>query len=107
MGKTSQRKGADGERELRDILRQYGYNVERGGSQTYGTVPDLYGLPGVHVEVKRVERLNITEAMNQAERDAQRFGDGAPTVFHRRNRGRWMVTQYLDDWLNRKENQHG
>lgn len=33
MGKRSQRKGADGERELAAILREYGYIVERGGKQ--------------------------------------------------------------------------
>lgn len=57
------------------------------------------GLPGVHIEVKRVERLNITEAMAQAIRDAQRFQNGAPAVFHRRNRQPWLVTMRLSDWL--------
>lgn len=98
-GRSSQRKGADGERELRDILLQYGYDITRGGSQTFGTVPDLSGLPGVHIECKRVERLNVSEAMRQAERDAERFGDGAAAVFHRRNREPWMVTMRLTDWL--------
>lgn len=58
------------------------------------------GLPGVHIEVKRVERLNITEAMEQAIKDAQRFQDGAPAVFHRRNRHPWLVTMQLRDWIN-------
>ena len=40
------------------------------------------GLLGVHIEVKRVERLNILEAMTQAIRDADRFQDGVPAVFH-------------------------
>jgi len=52
MGKSSQRKGADGERELANILREHGYTVERGGSLPYGKAPDLMGLPGVHIEVK-------------------------------------------------------
>lgn len=30
-GRSSQRKGADGERELAALLREYGYPVERGG----------------------------------------------------------------------------
>lgn len=59
MGKSSQRKGAAGERELAAILRGRGYDIERGGSLSYGEVPDLVGLPGVHIEVKRVERLNV------------------------------------------------
>lgn len=99
MGKSQQRKGADGERELVSILRREGYQVERGGSETYGTVPDVIGLPEIHIEVKRVEHLNISEAMNQSARDAKRFQDGMPAVFHRRNRARWMVTMALKDWL--------
>ena len=98
MGKSSQRKGADGERELAAILRERGHDVERGGSQTYGEVPDLVGLPGVHIEVKRVERLNVPEAMDQATRDADRFG-GFPALFHRRSRSPWLVTMRLVDWL--------
>lgn len=99
IGKASQRKGAAGERELMDILRDHGYPVERGGSMTYGTVPDLYGLPGIHIEVKRVEKLNVPVAMNQSIRDAERFDDGLPALFHRRNRQPWLVTMRLADWL--------
>ncbi len=98
-GKSSQRKGAEGERELAAILRKYGYDVERGGSLSFGDVPDLYGLPGIHIEVKRVERLNIAEAMGQAVRDSERFKDGKPTLFHRRNRQPWLVTMRLADWI--------
>lgn len=99
MGKSSQRKGADGERELVSILQQYGYQVERGGSETYGTIPDLTGLPGIHIECKRVEHLNLHEAMKQSIRDAERFRDGMPTVFHRRNREPWLVTMRLEEWV--------
>ena len=99
MGRGSQRKGADGERELAAALRSYGYEIKRGGSLTFGEVPDLSGLPGVHIEVKRVERLNIAAAMEQAAKDAERFKDGAPVVFHRRNRQPWLVTLRLDDFM--------
>ena len=57
------------------------------------------GLPGVHVEVKRVERLNVPEAMQQAVRDAARFRDGMPALFHRRNRQPWLVTVKLEDFM--------
>ena len=99
MGRASQRKGAAGERELAAILREHGHDVERGGSQTYGEVPDLVGLPGVHIEVKRVERLNVPEAMGQAIRDSDRFKDGIPALFHRRSRSPWLVTMRLEDWM--------
>lgn len=99
MSRSQQRKGADGEKELVDILTAYGYPVTWGGSQTYGTVPDISGLPGIHIEVKRVERLNVPEAMEQSVADAIKFRDGIPALFHRRNRKPWLVTMQLDDWI--------
>lgn len=99
MGKMQQRKGADGERELAGILAGYGYDVRRGDSQNYGTQPDLIGLPAIHCEVKRQEQLRLPAALKQAERDSKKFGDGVPAVFHRRNRERWKVTMYLEDWM--------
>jgi Holliday junction resolvase len=99
MGKQQQRKGADGERELALILQGKGYNVKRGGSLTYGTIPDLVGLPGVHIEVKRREKLDLLGAIRQAETDAARFHDGKPAVFHRKNRSPWLVTMTLEEWL--------
>ena len=99
MGRSQQRKGADGERELVEALRGFGFETQRGGSETFGTVPDVVGLPGIHIEVKRVERLNISEAMKQAVCDSLRFRDGLPAVFHRRNREPWLVTMRLSDWM--------
>ena len=99
MGLKSQKKGAAGERELADCLRRAGYPVSWGGNRTFGCTPDLSGLPGIHIECKRVEALNVTRAMEQAERDADRFRDGAPAVFHRRNQKPWLVTMLLEDWL--------
>ena len=105
MGRKSQHKGAAGERELAALLREYGYPVERGGSLSFGEVPDLTSLPGVHIECKRNKRLNIMDAMTQAERDTERFQDGAPTVFHRRNRS--PVTMRLTDWMALYDRQKG
>ena len=99
MGRASQRKGADGERELAAILREHGYPAQRGGSLTYGTVPDVTGLQGIHIECKRVERLDLPAAVEQATRDAARFCDGKPAVFHRKNGGKWLVTMTLTQWL--------
>ena len=99
MGLKSQKKGAAGERELADCLRRAGYPVSWGGNKTYGAVPDVSGLPGIHIECKRVEALNVGKAMEQAERDADRFRDGAPAVFHRKNKSPWLVTMRLSDWL--------
>ena len=88
---NSRNKGAAGERELAGKLRDYGYNARRG--QQYSGAngdADVVGLPGIHIEVKRAERLNIDEAMEQARRDA-REGE-IPAVFHRKNGQPWKVT---------------
>lgn len=106
MGKSSQRKGAKGEFELAAILREYGYECDRGGSLTFGEVPDITGLPGIHIEDKRVERLNVGEAMDQAIRDSGRMKDGIPALFHRKNRKPWLVTMRLSDWLQLYKESH-
>ena len=66
----------------------------------------MSGLLAVHIKCKRNERLNVPEAMAQAVRDAERFQDGAPTVFHRRNRSGWLVTQRLEDWMEMHKNSY-
>lgn len=99
MGRKSQAKGRGGELELARILQGYGYPVKPGQAVSYGATPDLTGLPDVHIECKRVERLNVGEAMAQAIRDADRLHDGSPTLFHRRNRQPWLVTMRLEDWM--------
>ena len=89
-GRSSQRKGRAAELELSRILQNHGYPVEAGRARSYGDVPDLTGLPGVHIECKRTEALRLSEWMAQARRDADRFGDGFPAVFHRRSREGWV-----------------
>lgn len=96
--KNGRRKGAVSERELAHVLRGYGYEARR-GQQYCGANgdADVVGLPGVHIECKRVERLNLADAIAQAQRDA-RPGE-MPVVMHRRNRGQWMVTMPLENWM--------
>lgn len=96
---NSRQKGAEGERELAKILKDYGYEARR-GQQYCGSNgdADVVGIPGVHIECKRVERLNIYEAMEQSERDAK--PSEMPTVFHRKNRKEWLVTVRLVDFMN-------
>ena len=99
MGASSQRKGRGGELELACILQGRGYAMRPGRARSYGAEADVSGLPGVHVECKRQERLRLSEAVQQAVRDAERFGDGLPAVFHRRNCEGWLVTMPLEGWL--------
>jgi len=98
-GKASRNKGANAERELSHILNEkYGLDTKRG--QCFNHQSDLIGLAGIHPEVKRVEKLNIHKAMEQADMEAIKRMDGLPTVFHRRDREEWLVTMRLEDWMN-------
>ena len=95
---NSRNKGAAGERQLAEILRLYGYDARRG--QQYSGAngdADVLGLPGYHIECKRVERLNIDEAMDQSARDAK--AGETPIVCHRKNRREWLVTIRLRDFM--------
>lgn len=98
-GKSQQAKGRRAELELTKLLQSYGYDVRPGEPLSYGAEPDLVGLENIHVEVKRRESVNLSAALAQAEADAQKFGDGLPAVFHRKNREDWRVTMPLMAWL--------
>lgn len=69
---NSRQKGAAGERELAKALRSHGFETRR-GQQYCGSNgdADVVGLPGVHIECKRVERLNLEDAMAQSRTDAR------------------------------------
>ena len=100
---NSKAKGSAGERELCVWLTAHGYPARRNEQRYTGGKgnPDVSveGLEGYHFEVKRVEKLNVSEAMRQAEADA----DGRiPAVVHRRNREPWLITMRLDDWIVRE-----
>ncbi len=105
MGKAQREKGKRGERELANILKDYGYDCRR-GQQYCGSNgdADVVGLPGIHIECKRVERLNLYDAMKQAVDDTEAeklsfIEEIYPSVFHRRSRGSWLVTMRMDDWM--------
>lgn len=95
---NSRQKGARGERQLAKKLREYGYDTRR-GQQYCGSNgdADVVGLPGIHIECKRVERLNLYDAMSQSRHDA-REGE-VPVVMHRKNDCEWLVTMRLDDFM--------
>ena len=98
MAVNSRRKGANGEREISHILQEYGYEARR-GQQFSGLNgdADVVGVEGLHIEVKRVQNLNVEKALQQAERDA-REGE-MPSVFHRKDREKWKVTIRLEDFI--------
>ena len=99
---NAKKKGSAGERELLSLLKAHGIPAHRNLQQFVGGVdnPDIAatvcGLP-VHLEVKRQERLRLSEAMAQAVRDAN--GHALPIVAHRSNRQPWLLTVRLEDVL--------
>ena len=95
----SREKGKRGERMWAAFCSQQGYECRRTAQYCgkTGEASDVVGLPGIHQEVKRVERLNIVEAVDQARRDA-RPGE-IPIVAHKRNRCDWLVTMRAEDFF--------
>lgn len=95
---NSRDKGARGERELARVLIGCGYCARR-GQQYCGANgdADVIGVPGLHIECKRVERLNLEDAYSQAKQDAQE-GE-IPVVAHRKNRSKWLITLGIEDFL--------
>lgn len=97
---NSKRKGKIGELEWANFLKDHGFEDARRTQQYSGVggTGDVIGLDGHHCEVKRVEKLNLLKAMQQAQRDSEGT-DNIPIVAHRRNRGEWLVTLRAEDYL--------
>lgn len=101
IGRSSRRKGKVGEREVVNALKAAGFEAAHRSAQYCGNIgdaPDVEGLPGIHIEVKRVERLNLRKAYEQAVNDSKKSGDIA-AVFHRQSHQPWMVSLSLSDFL--------
>ena len=110
MATPSQNKGSNYERELVAYLNQtLGITtcarapLSGGGfigGHTSGS--DLLGLPSVHLEAKRTERLNVRDAIRQAETSlAKNTSPDMPVVITRRNREPTqdsLVVMRLKDW---------
>ena len=94
---NSNRKGKIGERQLsHELTRLFGVKCRR-GQQFCGAdgSADVVGLPGIHCECKRTNKLSAYKAMAQAVSDAE---EGCvPVVFHRADRKEWLVICRLDD----------
>jgi len=96
----SKRKGAAGEREAAEKLNQVlGTRFHRGRQFHGGTdSPDIAGdLPGLHVEVKRCERLSLYKTFQQANRDAS--VNQVPIVMHRANGKPWLLVVDADNLI--------
>ena len=99
MGKMSKEKGKAGEREVAALLRSYGFTARRGQQFAGGgDSPDVvHDIPGVHIEVKRTEQLNLYAALAQAAGDSTE-GE-TPVIFHRKNAMPWVVVLGAHDFL--------
>ena len=95
---NSRDKGARGEREFAGLCRDQGYGEVRRGQQFSGLEgEDCVGLPGIHIEIKRVQSLNIEKAMSQSRRDSKE--DQIPIVAHRKNDCKWLITMDAEQWF--------
>lgn len=103
MAVNSKQKGARFERQLAGLFRDYGYTEARRTAQycgNTGDASDVVGLPGIHVEAKHQERMQLYDWMDQAQRDAKAGGAGLlPAVFSKKNNHSILVTMELDDWM--------
>ena len=77
MSINSKNKGARFERTIASKLKEYGYEARR--TQQYcgntGEASDVVGLPGIHIECKHQERMQLYDWMDQAKRDSKGEGD--------------------------------
>lgn len=95
---NSRRKGKTGELEAAAKLRElFGWRAER--SQQHAGNEDSADLkcsdvPGLWIECKRVQKLNVNAVMAVA---ASQCGRKTPVLLHRRDREDWLLTIYLAD----------
>ena len=98
MGAMSKEKGKVGEREVAALLRGHGVEARRGQQFSGGDdSPDVvHSMGGLHLEVKRTEKLQLWPAFEQANRDA---GGDTPVVVHRANHRPWVAILPLGDLI--------
>jgi Holliday junction resolvase len=105
-GRSSRTKGASAERSVARILAEYGFNGERNGRNGITSEDVVHSLPSTWIEVKRREKLAISEWLKQAEGDAPEGYE--PAVVFRKSREPWRIivtlTHYLE--LQQKVKEH-
>ena len=101
MAINSKQKGARFERQLASLFRENGYEDSRRTAQycgNTGDASDVVGLPGIHVEAKHQERMQLYDWMDQAKRDSKETGN-LPVVFHKKNNHEILVTMQFDSFM--------
>lgn len=96
MGKSQRAKGANAEREVANLLKEYGYEAKRG--QVFNHQPDVIcdELP-IHIEVKRQEQIRLNDWFAQSEEQSR---GKIPSVVFRQSRKPWMIALKFEDFLN-------
>jgi Holliday junction resolvase len=96
VGRSEREKGARAEREVVDLLRRAGFDAHRTAAlqANGGRGADVTGIPGLHFEVKRQEKLGFWQAIEQAE-DGAEAGE-VPVVVFRRSREPWRAIVPFD-----------
>ena len=106
-GAGARNKGKNAELELARILREFGIDARRG--HCFEGEPDVVGMDGIHIEVKRQETLKPYDWMTQAVEESANKDGGKPSVFFRKDHHKWLVCVQLEDFVElwkeaRKEN---
>lgn len=100
MSAMSRRKGKTGELEVVNLLKERGLKAQRTAPlQAAGgtTDADVIGVEGMHLEVKRCERVEIDKWCAQVELAAH--PSQVPCVVWRRSNQKWRVAMPFDDFL--------
>lgn len=96
---NSREKGKRAEREAAAILNENVPNAQARRAQQYSGTEgsaDLIaqGLPGLWLEVKQRQSMNIHKVMDESEENC---GELCPVVMHRKNNTDWLVTVKVED----------
>lgn len=123
-GRSAKNKGRAGEQQVarllndlfREVLHELGYDpdkvdeqmpiVQRNQNQTAVGGADLVGIPGMSIEVKRQESLNVSAWWKQT-LTAARADDSLPVLIYRQNRKAWRVRTYVWSALPEEDGLHG
>lgn len=100
MSRAERAKGKRGELEAIALIRDAGWPLARrtsDGRRQLGRGDVTGGPAGVHIEIKRHERLNVPKALDQVREDADALD--LPVLAHRPSRSPWMATLPLDELL--------
>lgn len=96
-GRGKRNKGANAERELLRIIGdRLGIPLSRNLTQTRNGGADCLDLPGVALEVKRCEQLQLNQWWRQAQRQAP--AGKIPVLAYRQSRKPWAIVVPLA-WL--------